>query len=262
MSLRLAPNTGMVLRADGPVAGIETAAELGLDAVEFFGIEDADRQAVRAAAEEHGVAIAASITVGVSANTGPGGDSITDPSLYEEAVTDLERSLELGTEVGAENLIVTVGPRREQLPPGTEHRAIVDVLRAVAPAAEAADITLLIEPLNNPVNHPGYYLDSSYEAYEIIQAVDSSHVKVIYDIYHQQITEGNLIENITEHIEYIGHFHVADVPGRHEPGTGEINYTNVFAAIADTGFDGYVGLEYSPTGDPIASVEAVMDLVE
>jgi hydroxypyruvate isomerase len=105
----------------------------------------------------------------------------------------------------------------------------------------------VLEPLNTLKDHRGYFLASSYEAFEIIEEVGSPAVKVLYDIYHQQITEGNLIPTITENIGLIGHFHVADVPGRHQPGTGEINYKNVFAAIDGSGYNRYVGLEYGPT---------------
>lgn len=262
MSFTLAANTGMVLGDDGPIEGIEHAADLGLDAVEFFDIEGADPEAVREASEAHGIDIATSLTVGVAANTGGEGESITDPSLHERAVADIERSIDMGVELGAENLIVTVGPERDELPPGTEHRAIVNVLEDAAPAAERAGVDLVVEPLNNPVDHQGYYLDSSYEAYEIVDAVDSPAVSVLYDIYHQQITEGNVIDNIRTHAEFIGHYHLADVPGRHEPGTGELNYRNVFAAIDETGYDDYVGMEFSPTGHPDDAVETVLELAE
>ena len=79
-------------------------------------------------------------------------------------------------------------------------------------------------------------------------------MKLLYDIYHQQITEGNLIQTITRNIDLIGHFHLADVPGRHEPGTGEINYVSVFRAIANTTYGGYIGLEFAPTGDHAAAL--------
>ena len=157
--------------------------------------------------------------------------------------------------------MVTVGPERDDLPPGAEHRAGVNALRDAAPAAEAAGIDLVVEPLNNPVDHPGYYLDSSYEAYEIVDAVDSPAVSVLFDVYHQQITEGNVIQNLTEHVEFVGYVHVADVPGRHEPGTGELNYARVFEALDDAGYDGYVGLEYSPSTDAAEAVERVLELV-
>ena len=99
------------------------------------------------------------------------------------------------------------------------------------------------------MDHAGYYLSRSDEAAEIVNSVDSPNVKILFDIYHQQISEGNLIPNIRAYQELIGHFHLADHPGRHEPGTGEINYHNVLKAIRDVGYDGFVGLEYWPSGE-------------
>ena len=142
-----------------------------------------------------------------------------------------------------------------------QHRAIVDVFRAVADEAERKDVTLGIEPLNVSVDHPGYYLTSSREAYDIVEAIDSSSVSILFDVYHIQIAEGNVIDSISEYADRIDHYHVADVPGRHEPGTGELNYENVVRAIADTGFDGYIGCEFWPTDDPDATLEAAVELL-
>ena len=133
-------------------------------------------------------------------------------------------------------------------------------LKNVAPLFEDAGVTLIVEPLNILCNHVGYYLDSSYEAFEICNEVGSPNVKVLYDIYHQQISEGNLIPTIRKYFDLIGHFHVADVPGRNEPGTGEINYRNVFKAIEDLGYDKYVGLEYEPTIDTAETIRKVLEL--
>ena len=109
----------------------------------------------------------------------------------------------------------------------------------------------MIEPLNTLVDHPGYYLTQSAEAFDIIDAVDSQHVKVIYDIYHQQIMEGNLIPTITQNINRIGHFHSAGHPGRHELDCGEINYPDIIQAIAQTEYKGWFGVEYFPQQDPV-----------
>jgi hydroxypyruvate isomerase len=134
------------------------------------------------------------------------------------------------------------------------------MLKHVAPLFEAFGVTLIVEPLNILCNHMGYYLASSYEAFGICAEVGSKNIKVLYDIYHQQITEGNLIPTIRKYFDLIGHFHVADVPGRNEPGTGEINYRNVFGAIEALGYDKYVGLEYSPTIDTAETIKKVIDL--
>ena len=121
-------------------------------------------------------------------------------------------------------------------------------------------MTLVIEPLNVLVNHKGHYLSTSTEGFQILGEVGSPNIQLLFDIYHQQITEGNLIQNITRNIEKIGHFHVADVPGRHEPGTGEINYSNVFGAIVKAGYTGFVGLEMWPTIDQATAIRQTLAL--
>lgn len=259
--ITVSANTGMVLGHDDPVDAVEHAADLGLDAIEFWDVGSVDPVALREACETHDVTVSASTCVGVAANTSGSGPGLTDPSLHETAVEDLERSIDTAVEVGAESLVVTVGPERDDLPPGTEHRAIVDALRDAAATAERADLDLVVEPLNNPVDHQGYYLDTSYEAYEIVHAVDSPSVSVLFDVYHQQITEGNVVQNLTDHLEFVGYVHVADVPGRHEPGTGELNYARIFEALDDAGYDGYVGLEYAPVADVDTTVSDVLSLV-
>lgn len=110
-------------------------------------------------------------------------------------------------------------------------------------------MTAVVEFLNTEVDHPGYFLDRSGDALELIRRVGNPRVRVLFDIYHAQIVEGNVIERLRSSIDYIGQIHFADVPGRHEPGTGEINYRNVFRAIYDFAerYDGYVTAGYHPT---------------
>jgi len=134
-----------------------------------------------------------------------------------------------------------------------QHARIVAALKAAAPLAEAAGVQLVLEPLNILVNHKGYYLTTTTEAAEIITEVGSPNVHILYDVYHQQITEGNLIDTIRANIRLIGHIHVGDVPGRKQPGTGEINYKNVFQAIRDTGYAGFVVFECGLT-EPVELV--------
>ena len=121
-------------------------------------------------------------------------------------------------------------------------------------------VTLVLEPLNVLHDHRGYYLWSSYEGFGIIEEVGSPAVKLLYDVYHQQISEGNLISNIKNNAHLIGHVHIADVPGRHQPGTGEINYKNVFAALDSAGYEGYTGMEFSPVGTSADAVKQTIAL--
>ena len=122
---------------------------------------------------------------------------------------------------------------------------------------EDAGVTLVIEPLNELVNHAGYYLIRSDEAFQIIDEVGSPRVKVVFDIYHQQISEGHVINNITKNIDKIAHFHAAGNPGRHELTIGELHYPSIFQVIQNTDYTGYVGLEYWPINDPLAGLKEV-----
>jgi hydroxypyruvate isomerase len=117
-----------------------------------------------------------------------------------------------------------------------------------------------VEPLHPQENHLDYYLDHVGEAFAIVDEVGSPYVKVLFDIYHVQIMDGNLIATIRQNTARIGHFHVGDVPGRHEPGTGEINYANVFKAIRELGYRDFVAMEYVPAKDVMTTLADVRQL--
>jgi hydroxypyruvate isomerase len=121
-------------------------------------------------------------------------------------------------------------------------------------------VVAVVEPLNSKVDHQGYFLDHGAEAFALIEAIGHPALRVLFDIYHMQIMDGDIIATIEAHAPAIAHFHVADVPGRHEPGTGELNYANIFRRIDATGYGGFVGLEYRPSGDHAASLAQVAAL--
>ena len=112
--------------------------------------------------------------------------------------------------------------------------------------ASQDDFTLLLEPLNTLVDHPGYYLDSFAEAVQIVRVINSPYLRLLYDVYHMQIMEGNVIATIEKNIEWIGHFHAAGVPGRGEPFDGELDYPSILRRIEQAGYEGVFGLEYFP----------------
>lgn len=143
-------------------------------------------------------------------------------------------------------MIVLIGETIENLSYEQQIENIKKCLKAVAPLAEAQNINLVAEPLS-ATDRKNYFMPFSKPLFEILKEVNSPNIKMLFDIYHQQMTEGGLIDKIEKNIDLIGHFHVADCPGRHEPGTGEINYPNVLKAIAETGYSEYVGFEYRPT---------------
>jgi hydroxypyruvate isomerase len=183
--------------------------------------------------------------------------SLVDESQHPKFLEDIARSAALAVDLDCSNLIVVSGNTLPDVPLEQQHDNIVMALRKAAETAADAGVTLVLEPLNDLVDHPGCYLTSSAEGFQIIEEVHSPHVKLLYDIYHQQISEGNLTKTISDNIDLIGHFHVADVPGRHEPGTGEINYEHIFGLLRESNYRGYVGLEFTPLVDAEASLRAI-----
>ena len=118
---------------------------------------------------------------------------------------------------------------------------------------------MIVEPLNSLVNHKGFFLTTCTEGLKLIREADNPHVRLLFDIYHEQVQQGNVISTLTEAAPYTAVFHVADNPGRHDPGTGEIQYRNVYKAIQKTGFAGYVAMEYLPLGEQVASLTKSAD---
>lgn len=233
---------------------IGKVAEIGLPAFEFWGWGDKDIGEIRRRKRKCGLAVA---TFGVDLSA-----SIVGQGAVSGFIKAVEDASKTAHELGCKTLIVTTGNELEGVPRAQQHQNVVDCLKGVAPVVEREKITLVLEPLNILVDHKGYYLSTSSEGFDIVRKVGSRNVKLLYDVYHQQITEGNLISTITGNIDLIGHFHTGDVPGRHEPGTGEINYANVLKAIDDADYKGYVGLEFTTTRNPRQSLKPVMGYAE
>lgn len=165
-------------------------------------------------------------------------------------IESFRETVDVAKTLGVPNIIATTGNERSDVSRGAQFDICVATLREMSEIAEESDIMIVIEPLNVLVDHGGYFLVTTEEAVRMIKAVDSPNCKMLFDIYHQQISEGNVIRNITNNIEYIGHFHIADNPGRKQPGTGELNYVNIFSAIRDTGYNGWLAFECGRTVEP------------
>lgn len=239
---------------------VRSAAAAGADAVGFRPWYDEHLDEVVRATAEADVCVAY-LSGGSPKAEGPA-FLLTDPDAQERGVEDLKRAIDVAADANSASVNVIPGLRYERLDPAVQHRSIVAALREVADMAEQAGVTLLVEPINAAVDHPGIYLTSSYEGYKIVDAVDSAAVKLLYDVYYQQITEGNIVANLRRHVDLIGHVHIADVPGRHEPGTGEIRYPFVLSALADAGYEGYVGCEFEPTDEPEEAIGDVRVMID
>jgi hydroxypyruvate isomerase len=215
----------------------------GYDAGEFWGHANKDLPAVAAACREHGVHITSMSAFGIN----PG---LNDPSVHDDLIRHLREAIKAASVVGCRRLIVLSGNVLKGKTRCEQGANIIRGLRRMAPIAADAGVTLVLELLNSLVDHPNYFLDNSEDMAYVIRGVDHPNIKALYDIYHGGIMEGNVIEKIRANIDCIGHFHAAGIPGRHEMVDGEQNYPVICRAIDAAGFDGYVGLEYTPLKDP------------
>ena len=221
-------------------------AEAGLNAVEFWGTEGKDIERLKAACDSAGV--------GVATFCGPAAFNMVKLHPAKKLIEEMKRLSDIARKLGATTLIITTGNRRKGVPASTHVNAIVRNLKAIAPVAADNGLKLALEPLNTLVDHKGYFLEHTAQGRRIVESVDSPAVGLLYDVYHMQIMEGNLIETIGRNVDVIYHVHVADVPGRYEPGTGEINYANVLMALDKAGYAGWCGMEFRPTDNSAAAV--------
>lgn len=230
--------------------GLRRVKALGYDAAETYNWKGLDFDAVRRTCEETGVELLSMCTSEFR---------MTDPTFRQAWLDGLEESCQAANRMGVKRLITQVGqdtgaPREQQ------HAAIVETLNLAQPILEKSGVTIMLEPLNTLVNHPGYYLWSAVEGFEIIREVNHPLVKLVYDIYHQQVMEGNIIPNITKNLDCIAHLHSAGHPGRNELQYGENDYKVIFAAVDKAGYTGACGLEYRPLMDPEESLREAMRL--
>jgi hydroxypyruvate isomerase len=225
----------------GPAGIIALAAEAGYD-----GIELADEEHWPAIADA-GLAVAAhrghaSLEVGLNRR-----------DQHDRIERELLASIDLATRWGFPTLICFSG-NRDGLSDEEGLNITAEGLRRVAPAAEQAGVTLAVELLNSRVDHPGYQCDRSAWGAELVEAVGSPAVRLLYDVYHMQIMEGDVIRTIRDKSAVFSHYHVAGNPGRNEPdGDQELQYAPIYRAIQATGFEGWVGMEFVPKRDPLTS---------
>jgi hydroxypyruvate isomerase len=199
----------------------------------------------------------------------PKGMGLCDPAERDGFLKEIRASAEAARRFETTRMVALTGNRVAALTRQQQHASIVEGLKRAHDIVSPMGITLIlevintlapVEPLNLKTNHHEYYLDRTPEAFSIVREVGSPFVKILFDLYHVQIMEGNLIETLRANIGAIGHFHVGDVPGRHEPGTGEINYGNVFKAISETSYRDFVAMEYVPSRDAMATLADVRAL--
>jgi hydroxypyruvate isomerase len=187
------------------------------------------------------------------------GHGITNPDAArrEEFEEEIRSAIPVAKKLGVKKLCVVAGEETKGISRDEQTDAVIAALKAGAKIVEPEGITIILEPLNILVDHPRQLVIHAAHAAEILKAVGSPNVKMLFDIYHQQISEGNLTGNIRKYHDLIGYFQLADHPGRHEPMTGEINYPFVLRTIHDVGYRDPIGMEMSPRSDPMAAFQAI-----
>jgi hydroxypyruvate isomerase len=232
----------------------KTAKEIGYAAIELWARED-DFEEVMALAKKYDLAVA-SMTGHASLP-----DGLNKRSNHDRIEAELKTSIDIAVQHGIPGLICFSGNRQPHQSEIEAIEAVADGLRRVAPYAERKGVNLNLELLNSKVNHPGYQCDHTAWGVAVCERVNSPRVKLLYDIYHMQIMEGDVIRNIRENIQWIGHFHTAGNPGRNDlDDTQELNYQGICRAISQTGYDLYVGHEFRPKGDPVEALYQTFDI--
>ena len=227
-------------------------ADMGLPAIDLLEPKDWDT------ARKHGLVC----SMGYPSEGAKIPDGLNNKANHDVIVRGLEQTIPMAAKMGVPNLIAFFGNRRGM----SEAEALencVTGLNRVKKVAEDNGVTVCVELLNSKVDHKDYQGDHTSFGLQVIKAVGSPRVRLLYDIYHMQIMDGDIIRTIRDNREYIAHYHTGGVPGRHElDATQELNWATVCKAIADTGFKGYVAHEFVPTRDPLASLREAVALCD
>lgn len=237
---------------------LEKVAEAGYRNVELVGEYQKWSEAdfVSAIAKRKELGITFDVTAGLH-------HGLTDPAHRDNLLDNLRKELPIMERLEIPAIILLSGNVIPGTPRSVQHQSCIDGLKAAAKLVEGRQINgqpvrLLLENID-PEENPKYYLTSVAEGFDIIRAVDHPQVQFLYDFFHEQISEGNLIEKLEKNIQYTGLVHIADVPGRHAPGTGEINYSNIYRKLVELKYSRMVAMEFIPKGDAVTELRTARD---
>ncbi|HEX5413346.1 MAG TPA: TIM barrel protein [Terriglobia bacterium] len=235
---------------------LEKVSQAGYHAVELVREFEhwTDPDYTRANRKKHQLGITFDTTAGLQHGIG-------NPEEREAFLKDLSGMLTVCHKLECPRLIVMSGNVVPGMARAAQHQSCIEGLKRAAEIVEGKNITLLVENID-PEENPKYFLTSVAEGFDIIRAVNHPQVRFLYDFYHEQISEGNLIEKMEKNIDLVGVFHIADVPHRHQPGTGEINYNNIYKKMTALKYDRYIAMEFMPVGDSIQILRAAREEAE
>jgi hydroxypyruvate isomerase len=234
-------------------ARIPRAAEAGLPCVEFWTWRDKDIAEIAAALRASGVRLTSFLSQPEA--------NLVHRATHPEFLAGIEESAAVAASLGCNGLIVLAGDRLAGGHDREQRDAVVSALRAAAPRAAAHGVTLLLEPLNTRVDHAGAFLDATRDGLDLVAAVGMGNVKLLLDVYHAVVMGESPQDAVGDRMDLVGHVHVADAPGRHEPGTGTIDWAGIAAWLSASGYDGAVGLEYMPSQPTVESMALIQKAV-
>ena len=232
---------------------VANGAEAGYHAVELVGEYNdwTSSDFARARQQFHQLGIVVDACSGIDA-------SLCDPAQREKFLEQIRAKLPVLAELECSRLILLSGNRVPGLSQEQMRANCMEALKRAADVCSPQNVEILLENID-PEENPKYFLTSVAEGFQMIREINHPRVKFLYDFFHEQISEGNLIAKLEKNIDLVGLVHVADVPGRHEPGSGEINYANVFRKLGQLKYERYVAMEFIPTADVVASLRAARE---
>lgn len=243
---KFAANLSMLFTEYPVIERFDRAAAAGFSAVEFLFPYAEDVDAIRSALDRNGIEqILFNLPVGDFAAGERG--MANNPAKVSEFKDGVQRAIEIAGKLGVGRINCLVGLSVPDVSAEVQWGTLKENLAYAATEMQAAGIMQVLEPLN-PFDAPGYFIPTPSMGFRLVEEINHPNLLLEYDVYHAQRTEGNLVQTIRQKIQRIGHVQVADSPHRNEPGTGEINYPYVLAALDETGYDGWVSLEYKPSG--------------
>ncbi len=226
---------------------IRAAKAAGLDAVEFWHWSNKDLDAVTAALHETGLPLAGILCEPIA--------RITDPETHPMFLEGVRASLLAALKLSAPVMIAQAGDDRPGIPREAQHAALVKVLKEAADLLKGSGVIIALEPLNDRVDHPGYYLTSTEEGLDIVDEVDRPEIRLLYDIYHSAMMGEHTEDVLDGRLDRIAHVHLADTQGRAEPGSGTMDWRARLDWLAEHGYAGLVGLEYRPSKGTLESLK-------
>ena len=238
---------------------VAVAAEAGVQSLELvtehLGWTEAETTRYRAIAQSYNLGFDALLA---SRNWTQRPVSMVNPAHREGFLADVRSSIDWANRLNCPQIILMSGNEQPGMIHEAQYASMVESAKLAADLAAQGNVTMILENLNSKVNHKGYFLTSALESLKCVKEVDNPHLRMLFDIYHEAVQHGDPIPAVIEAEPYVAVFHVADQPGRHDPGTGEVKWDDIYKAIGKTGYAGYIALEFLPQGDEVNALKTAL----